>query len=93
MIPRDNLQHLVIKEEVVEAVRAGLFGIYAVATIDEGIEVLTGVAAGEHREDGTYSEGTVHYLVEQRLREMARKAREFGKPEADDSNDEEDKKG
>ena len=79
MIPRDNTHNQVLKDEVIEAARAGEFAIYAVATIDEGIEVLTGVPAGELQEDGTYPEGTVHYLVEQRLDEMARRARDFGK--------------
>ena len=77
IVPRDNLRNLVLKNEVVEAVRAAWFHIYGVSTIDEGIEVLTGVAAGEPQEDGTYPHGTVHYQVEQRLKDMASKAREF----------------
>jgi len=48
-----------------------------VRTIDEGIEVLTGVPAGTRREDGTYEEGTVNYLVDRRLREMAEAMRGF----------------
>lgn len=62
---------------MVEAVRSGTFHIYGVSTIDEGIEVLTGTAAGELQEDGTYPEGTVHYLVERRLDELAQSAKEF----------------
>jgi lon-related putative ATP-dependent protease len=80
MVPRDNLKNLVLKQEVIEAVREGRFHIYAVSTIDEGIEVLTGAPAGQRQENGAYPEGTVHYLVEKRLLEMAQKAREFGKP-------------
>ena len=79
MIPRDNMQNLTLREDVVEAVQAGQFTIYAVATIDEGIEVLTGVPAGELQEDGTYPEGTIHHLVEERLEEMAKRTRDFGK--------------
>ncbi len=79
MIPRDNLRNLVLDEEVIDAVREGRFHIYAVSNVDEGIEILTGVPAGEQGEDGSYPEGTVHYLVEERLRVMAEKAREFGK--------------
>jgi predicted ATP-dependent protease len=79
MIPRDNIRNLVLKDEVVDAVRDGNFKIYAVSTIDEGIEVLTGTVAGERGEDRTYAEGTVHHLVEKRLREMAEQARKFGK--------------
>lgn len=79
MIPRDNVRNLVLKDDVIEAVQQGRFHVYAVSTIDEGIEVLTGVPAGQRREDGTYEEGTVHHLVEKHLREMAQKAREFGR--------------
>ncbi len=77
MIPASNVQNLMLKEEMVEAAKAGKFRIYPVKTIDEGIEVLTGVAAGERRADGTFKEGTVNYLVDKRLREMAEKLREF----------------
>jgi lon-related putative ATP-dependent protease len=77
MIPASNVQNLMLKEEMVEAGKAGTFRIYPVKTIDEGIEVLTGVPAGERREDGTFEEGTVNYLVDRRLREMAEKLREF----------------
>ena len=79
MVPRDNLKNLVLDDEVVEAVRTGQFHIYAVSSIDEGIEVLTGTPAGKRSDDGSYPEGTVHYLVEQHLHEMAEKARDFGK--------------
>ena len=71
LVPRDNLKHLMLNDEVVAAVEEGRFHIYAVSTIDEGIEVLTGVPAGEPGEDGSYLDGTVHYLVERRLHELA----------------------
>jgi lon-related putative ATP-dependent protease len=77
MIPASNVQNLMLKEELVEAAKAGKFRIYPVKTIDEGIEVLTGVPAGERRKDGTFREGTVNYLVDRRLREMAEKLREY----------------
>ena len=87
MIPKDNVRNLMLKDEVAEAVRAGRFHIYAVSTTDEGIEVLTSVSAGVRREDGTYAEGTVHYLVEQRLDEMSERARKFDKtPKTDTDN-------
>src|SRR5213083_851132 len=54
MIPRSNVQHLMLNEQVVEAVRQGRFHIYPVSTIDEGIEILTGVNAGQLKTDGTY---------------------------------------
>lgn len=80
MIPHQNVRHLMLKEEVIQTVRDGKFNIWPVKTIDEGIELLTGVAAGEKQEDGTYPEGTVHYLVNQRLDEMAQKVKDFGTP-------------
>jgi len=77
MIPEANVQNLMLKEEVVEAVRKGKFHIYPVKTIDQGIEILTGVKAGSRREDGMFEEGTVSYKVDMRLRKMAEKLREF----------------
>ncbi|MCX6644424.1 MAG: ATP-binding protein [Candidatus Bathyarchaeota archaeon] len=77
MIPESNVQNLMLKEEVVDAVKAGQFNIYSVKTIGEGIEVLTGTKAGERRADGTFEEGTVNYLVDKQLREMAEKLKEY----------------
>ena len=93
VVPRDNLKNLVLKDEVIDAVREGRFHIYGVSTIDEGIEVLTGVPAGEPQEDGRYPEGTVHQLVEQRLSDMARRAKEIGRDrgKADEEEEEEEK--
>jgi predicted ATP-dependent protease len=77
MIPESNVQNLMLKEEIVDAVKAGQFHIYAVKTIDQGIEVLTDVKAGERREDGTFENGTVNHKVDKRLKNMAEKLREF----------------
>jgi len=77
VIPASNLENLMLKEEVVQAIRDGRFHIYPVATIDEGIEVLTGVKAGERRPDGTYEEGTINQLVQKRLMEMADRMKEY----------------
>jgi predicted ATP-dependent protease len=73
MIPSSNAQHLMLNEEVVEAVRKGRFHIYPVSTIDEGIEILTGVNAGQLKNDGTYEPGTVHFKVNKRLAEMSQR--------------------
>jgi lon-related putative ATP-dependent protease len=70
MIPASNVQNLMLKEEVVEAVRDGKFHIYSVKTIDEGIEVLTGVKAGGKDNNGNFEEGSVNALVDKRFREM-----------------------
>jgi len=58
-------------------VRRGQFHIYAVRTIDEGMEVLSGVEAGERKEDGTYPEGSINFLVNKRLTEMAGRLKGF----------------
>jgi len=77
MIPASNVQNLMLKEELLEAAKEGKFTIYPVSSIDEGIEVLTGVPGGERQKDGSYKKGTVNYLVDKRLREMAETSREY----------------
>lgn len=70
LIPHQNVKNLMLRDDVVEAIREGMFHIYAVKTIDEGLEVLTGVPAGEADDTGAYPEGTVNYLVAKRLGEL-----------------------
>jgi len=70
-----------LRHDVVDAVAAGTFHIYAVSTIDEGIEVLTGIPAGEKTDQNAFPEGTVNYRVEQRLKEFAEALRKFGAAE------------
>lgn len=77
MIPESNVQNLMLKEEIVEAVEQKKFHIYPVKTIDEGIEILTSTKAGERQKDGTFEKGTVNEKVDKRLREMAEKLRQF----------------
>jgi lon-related putative ATP-dependent protease len=77
MIPASNVQNLMLKEELVQAAKEGKFTIYPVNTIDEGIEVLTGMKAGARKDDGTFEEGTINYLVDQRLRQMAETMKEY----------------
>ena len=77
MVPESNVQDLMLKEEVVDAVKNGKFHLYSVKTIDEGIEVLTGAKAGKRKADGTFEENTINYKVDKRLREMAEKLKEF----------------
>jgi len=81
IIPEANVQHLVLRDDVVEAVRQGKFHIWAIRTVDEGIEILTGMPAGERGPDGKYPEGTLNYLVDKRLAEMARALQTFGREE------------
>lgn len=84
MIPRKNLKNLMLQQEVVDAVREGKFHIYAVSTIDEGIEVITGIEAGERKKDGTYPEGTISYKIDKQLKDMAAKLRHFYAPAAEE---------
>jgi len=77
IIPAQNVKNLMLKDEVITAVRDGQFHIWAVSTVDEGIEILTGVPAGSRQPDGTWPEGTVNCRVDSRLREMAEALRKF----------------
>lgn len=77
IIPRGNLRNLMLKHDVVGAVRDGLFHIYPVETVDEAMTVLTGVPAGQPGDDGRYPEGTINHKVTQRIRAMAERLRGF----------------
>ncbi len=81
LIPAANVKHLMLRQDVVEAVAAGKFHIYPIETVDQGIEILTGLPAGERDKDGNYPEGTINYLVEARLAELAEKRPSGGTPE------------
>lgn len=72
MIPRQNIPNLMLSQEVVKAVRSGRFHIWTVSTIEEGIEVLTGMPAGERSADGRYSEGSLFDRVDRRIQAMGR---------------------
>jgi predicted ATP-dependent protease len=78
LLPHTNVDNLMLSEEVREAMAAGQFHIYPVATIDEGISILTGVAVGERGPRGAFPPGTVNRLVSDRLAALAAVAREQG---------------
>lgn len=78
LIPVQNVKNLMLREEVVEAVRGGRFHVWAVSTVDQGIEILTGVPAGERGPDGSWPEGSVNARIDRRLRDLADAARRFG---------------
>jgi lon-related putative ATP-dependent protease len=78
LIPASNVKHLMLRKDVVEACAKGMFRVFPVATIDQGIEILTGVPAGEARPDGAWPEGSVNARVQARLKELAEAARSFG---------------
>ena len=68
MIPIQNVRNLHLSDEIIESVKKGKFHIYAVSTIDEGIEILTGVPAGKQNKDGKFPAGTINYLVYEKLK-------------------------
>jgi len=80
MIPVQNVRHLMLREDVVSAVDEGKFHIYQVRTIDEGIEILTGTPAGQRQADGAYPEGSINFMVDKRLSELAEGIRKFYGP-------------
>ncbi|GAB7027755.1 Lon protease family protein [Geotalea toluenoxydans] len=94
IIPKSNERHLMLSDEVVEAVKEGKFHIWSVESIDQGIELLTGVPAGELLADGTYAEGTINGMVDKRLREMQEKMKKLaatGEKEEKAGNNRDDK--
>lgn len=72
IIPRRNVKNLMIKKEAVDAVAEGKFFIYPIDRMEDGIEILTGMPAGEPLEDGTYPEGTFNHLVQRRFEEIGK---------------------
>lgn len=77
LIPASNVQHLMLREDVVEAVTKKQFSIHAVHAIDEGIEILTGVKAGERNADGRFPAATINRMVEDTLKSFAERGRAF----------------
>lgn len=93
LIPASNVKHLMLRDDIVEAVRDGQFHIYAVSTIDQGIALLTGTDAGEKQEDGMYPEGTVNQAVQLKILELAGRFRWYsssGGGEEESGNDQEE---
>ncbi|MFN8546048.1 MAG: ATP-binding protein [Candidatus Binatia bacterium] len=78
LIPAANVRHLMLREDVVQAVREDRFHVWAVASVDEGLQLLTGLPAGERRLDGTYADGTVNAAVERALAAHAERLKDFG---------------
>lgn len=74
IIPYQNIKNLVLNDEVIEACKEGKFNIYAVKTIDEGIEILTGKKAGTKNKNGKYPPGTINYLVYEKLKKFSKAA-------------------
>jgi predicted ATP-dependent protease len=85
LIPHANVQHLMLRQDVVDAVTAGEYHVYAVEHIDQGIETLTGMPAGLPDAQGIYPEETINGKVQRRLRAMAERLQAFGKPVGEDA--------
>jgi lon-related putative ATP-dependent protease len=79
LVPASNVKHLMLRSDVVEAAEKGLFHVWPIETVDQAVELLTGLPAGERGADGRYPEGTANRRVDDRLAAFAEKARNFGR--------------
>lgn len=77
IIPHQNTLNLMLRQDVIDAVKERKFHIYPVKTVDQGMEILTGFEAGELKDDGTLEEDTVNYLVDQELDRLAQSWRQY----------------
>ncbi|OGP80099.1 MAG: ATP-dependent protease [Deltaproteobacteria bacterium RBG_16_49_23] len=77
MIPHLNVEDLMLRKDVVQAIKEGKFHVYPAKTIDQGIEILTGVESGDRLPDGRFKEGTVNDLVDRRLLDLGKKIKEY----------------
>lgn len=77
LIPQANLKHLMLRQDVVAAAAAGSFRVHAVSTVEQAIELLTGIAAGDPDDEGIVPEGSINYLVATRLAEMSQARQSF----------------
>lgn len=84
IIPRDNIKHLMLREDVVEAVAQGQFSVFAVSDIDEALSILTGVEAGRRDENGEFPKDSVNRRVEMQLVRYAELRRNFAKKPSGD---------
>ncbi|MEX0752704.1 MAG: ATP-binding protein [Xanthobacteraceae bacterium] len=87
LIPQANVQHLMLRKDVIEACAAGRFTVYPVATVNEGLALLTGLPAGERGDDGAYLPGSINRRVEDRLHSFANIRRNFGRQGGPDLSD------
>jgi predicted ATP-dependent protease len=76
IIPASNIEHLMLKEEVLEAVKNDTFEIYAMKSVNEGMEILTGKVSGTKDKDGHFTKGSINYLVEEKLKLLANKSKQ-----------------
>ena len=74
IIPIQNVRNLHLSDEIIDSVKKGKFHVYAVSTIDEGIEILTGVPAGKKDKNGKFPLGTINYLAQEKLKKFAKQS-------------------
>lgn len=89
LIPERNIKHLMLRQDVVQAVAEGKFHVYAVETVNQALELLTGMPAGEQDDKSKYPEGSVNFLVEKQLIEFASIRRRY----THDTNDKQNNSG
>lgn len=82
IVPAANIQNLMLRHDVVEAVADGRFHVWAVHRIDEGIEILTGIKAGQRQANGRWEPGTIHSLVSEKIDQYAERLKSFAKAAA-----------
>jgi predicted ATP-dependent protease len=87
LIPAANVKHLMLREDVVDAVENGRFSVYPVKRVDEALACMTGEDAGEPDDRGRFEEGTVNHRVQKRLLEMAEQAKKWGRGAKSDDGD------
>jgi len=83
LIPHNNVDNLLLRHDVKEAIEAGHFTIYPISHIDEAIQLLTGIPAGESGDDGNYPATSINGKVQARLQEFAELRRSFGRGDKD----------
>ena len=79
MIPRANQKNLMLSKEIIDAVKQGKFHVYQVATVEEGIQILTGTSAGKADTAGNFKSGTVYGAVQQKLKQYFKRSLELKK--------------
>jgi lon-related putative ATP-dependent protease len=84
IIPEKNVRNLMLKQEVIDSVKAGQFHVWPISTVEQGIEILTAMEAGERQPDGIYPEGTLFRKVDERFLEIAEIVKKFAKEEEEE---------
>jgi len=92
IIPHQNVSNLMLRQDVIDAVSNGQFHIYPVATVDQGMAILTGIEAGKRKDDGAFEEETINHRVDQELDRLAQSWRRYtSRQETEKGNDEKGK--